>query len=152
MNMTHRKIGPRMSATTKTATTMATAALMALVLGAGSREASAADDVVDDAAARLAFFEAHCVKCHGPDKQKGKVRLDDMPPNAKGLTALERWETVLDVLENGDMPPEDAFAGGRGSGGAPDVSAHADASDEPVPVSQRGGRSAGAARGTVRVA
>ncbi len=61
----------------------------------------------DDAAGRVAFFQTHCVNCHGPDTQEGEVRLDDMPATATGLEAAERWELVLEVLEAGYMPPED---------------------------------------------
>lgn len=46
------------------------------------------------------FYQDHCVKCHGPDKQKGDLRLDTMPPDSPD------WEFVLEVLENGEMPPK----------------------------------------------
>jgi hypothetical protein len=50
------------------------------------------------------FFAQNCVKCHGPEKQKGKVRLD------KAVGALfadeELLETISTVLEAGEMPPE----------------------------------------------
>ena len=52
------------------------------------------------------FFTQHCVKCHGPKKQMGKVRLD------RSLDAIfsdtELLETVVSVLEAGEMPPETA--------------------------------------------
>ena len=52
------------------------------------------------------FFTKHCVECHGPEKQKGKVRLD------LGVDALfadaDLPGTVVAVLEAGEMPPEDA--------------------------------------------
>ena len=52
------------------------------------------------------FFTQHCVKCHGPKKQMGKVRLD------RSLDALlsdaDLLETVVSVLEAGEMPPETA--------------------------------------------
>jgi mono/diheme cytochrome c family protein len=51
------------------------------------------------------FFAQNCVKCHGPEKQKGKVRLD------KAAGALfadkELLETIAIVLEAGEMPPEE---------------------------------------------
>lgn len=58
----------------------------------------------DDAKTMDAFLEQHCVKCHGPDKQKGKLRLDDLkkPPHE-----LEQWKEVLEAIEYGDMPPKD---------------------------------------------
>ncbi|HVJ46240.1 MAG TPA: DUF1592 domain-containing protein [Luteolibacter sp.] len=50
------------------------------------------------------FLEQHCVKCHGPEKQKGKLRLDDLakPPMEAG-----RWKEVLEAIEYGDMPPKE---------------------------------------------
>src|SRR6059058_2394726 len=30
------------------------------------------------------IFEKHCVKCHGPDKQKGDLRLDEKTAALKG--------------------------------------------------------------------
>ncbi|MEZ5299620.1 MAG: DUF1592 domain-containing protein [Verrucomicrobiales bacterium] len=50
-----------------------------------------------------AFFESHCVKCHGPDKQKGDLRLDTLA--APASRDDEAWLAILDVLEAGDMPP-----------------------------------------------
>ncbi len=47
----------------------------------------------------------HCIACHGPEKQKGKVRLD----LAAGDLAADDdlLERVLMVLEDGEMPPSD---------------------------------------------
>ncbi|MEM7143509.1 MAG: DUF1592 domain-containing protein [Verrucomicrobiota bacterium] len=53
-----------------------------------------------------AFFEQNCIECHGPEKQKGKVRLD---LGVEELFANDDLpETVVAVLEAGEMPPEDA--------------------------------------------
>ena len=52
------------------------------------------------------FFTRHCVKCHGPEKQKGKVRLDR--PLAALFSNAELLEPVVSVLEAGDMPPKKA--------------------------------------------
>lgn len=52
------------------------------------------------------FFAQNCVKCHGPEKQNGEVRLD-MPVGTLFADA-ELLETIATVLEAGEMPPEDA--------------------------------------------
>ena len=52
------------------------------------------------------FFAQNCVKCHGPEKQKGKVRLDH--PVDVLFADGELLETVASMLESGDMPPEKA--------------------------------------------
>jgi hypothetical protein len=53
------------------------------------------------------FFKANCVKCHGQKKAKGKVTLHDLDGNLAGEKNLERWELILDVLQAGEMPPEE---------------------------------------------
>ena len=53
------------------------------------------------------FFKAHCVKCHGPEKQKGKVMLHNVDGGLAAGKSLERWELILEVLESGEMPPEE---------------------------------------------
>lgn len=52
------------------------------------------------------FFEEHCVSCHGPKKSKGKVTLHTLE-GISGHDDLEQWETILEMLESGEMPPED---------------------------------------------
>lgn len=49
------------------------------------------------------FVTAHCVKCHGPDKQAGGVRLDDLPTDP--MKDAERWSAVRDQVRDGLMPP-----------------------------------------------
>lgn len=49
------------------------------------------------------FVQAHCVKCHGTDKQLGDIRLDDLP--ADPAKAAKRWEAVRDQIRDGLMPP-----------------------------------------------
>ena len=53
------------------------------------------------------FFKTHCVKCHGPEKQKGKVTLHNVDGGLAAGKSLERWELILEVLESGEMPPEE---------------------------------------------
>lgn len=49
------------------------------------------------------FLEAHCVKCHGANKQSGDVRLDNL--DLKSKDAASRWAAVRDQLRDGLMPP-----------------------------------------------
>lgn len=53
------------------------------------------------------FLKKHCTECHDADKQKGKVRLDDIPFTFKDVQTAERWQKVLNVLNSGEMPPEE---------------------------------------------
>ncbi len=53
------------------------------------------------------FLKEHCVSCHGAEKQKGKVRLDQLDllhPTAPDRALLERVGEQLALQE---MPPED---------------------------------------------
>jgi hypothetical protein len=52
------------------------------------------------------FFTQNCVKCHGPEKQNGEVRLDK--PVGALLADAELLETIATVLETGEMPPKEA--------------------------------------------
>jgi hypothetical protein len=56
----------------------------------------------------LPFLEGHCFDCHGTEKKKGK--LDLSPYTTTEAIALDHrlWKTVLERLEAGEMPPEEA--------------------------------------------
>ena len=53
------------------------------------------------------FMEKHCFNCHGPKKQKGKLRLDTLSSNLIETSATQKWIEVMDSLSLGEMPPED---------------------------------------------
>tara|TARA_Y100000588_G_scaffold185735_1_gene199582 strand:- start:1064 stop:3472 length:2409 start_codon:yes stop_codon:yes gene_type:complete len=54
-----------------------------------------------------AFFEKRCVQCHGPKKQKAKLRLDTLDWTPDDLKNLQTWREIADKLELREMPPED---------------------------------------------
>ena len=49
-----------------------------------------------------------CVGCHGPEKQKGKFRVDTLNPDLVHGEDVNWWLEVFDVISNAEMPPEDA--------------------------------------------
>jgi mono/diheme cytochrome c family protein len=65
------------------------------------------------------IFDRHCVRCHGTDKQKGRLRLDSLESALKGGedgAAIQAGDSarstlVLNVAQLGDkemrMPPPD---------------------------------------------
>ncbi|MEM7014423.1 MAG: DUF1592 domain-containing protein, partial [Verrucomicrobiota bacterium] len=53
------------------------------------------------------FFAEHCVRCHGPEKQKGDFRLDTLPPDFDSSVNAGVWIEVMDILNLGEMPPDD---------------------------------------------
>jgi len=52
------------------------------------------------------FLNDYCVDCHGPKKQKGKLRLDNMSFDLS--SHFDQWADVVDELTNSNMPPEKA--------------------------------------------
>ena len=54
-----------------------------------------------------AFFEQHCIQCHGPEKQKGKLRLDGSQWDRAEQAKLDLWQEIIDRIESGEMPPEE---------------------------------------------
>lgn len=54
------------------------------------------------------FVTANCVKCHGDEKQKGDFRFDELSRDLNDPATAIYWMDVLDIVEIGDMPPEDA--------------------------------------------
>lgn len=53
------------------------------------------------------FLEAYCVKCHGEKKKKGGVRLHQVDGAMNREEELELWELIEELVETGEMPPED---------------------------------------------
>ncbi|MEM6258880.1 MAG: DUF1592 domain-containing protein [Planctomycetota bacterium] len=53
------------------------------------------------------YFEQHCVRCHGPEKSKGKITVHSLSGDLSLGQELEKWESILDMLEFGEMPPID---------------------------------------------
>ncbi len=72
------------------------------LLTLAQRTSLAAEDV--PAKLTKQVIQTHCVKCHGPNKQEGEVRLDDLSSELGRDVA--RWTRVLDQLREGVMPPE----------------------------------------------
>ena len=52
------------------------------------------------------LLQKYCVDCHGPDKQKGDMRLDTIDPDVVGGTSFDQWEDVREAFNTGEMPPE----------------------------------------------
>ena len=50
----------------------------------------------------------YCYECHNAELQEGKVRLDNLNPDLVAGPDAQRWHHALDMINQGDMPPEDA--------------------------------------------
>ena len=53
------------------------------------------------------FFKTYCVKCHGPEKSKGGITVHSLDGDLSAGQELDKWESVLKMLESGEMPPID---------------------------------------------
>ena len=55
-----------------------------------------------------AFLREYCVECHNAEKQKGRVRLDDISFTLDTVERADRWQKILNQINSGEMPPEEA--------------------------------------------
>lgn len=53
------------------------------------------------------FLAEHCYACHGNEKQKRELNLESFTTAASLVEHGERWETVVERLRAGEMPPDD---------------------------------------------
>ncbi|RZN88656.1 MAG: DUF1587 domain-containing protein, partial [Verrucomicrobiaceae bacterium] len=54
------------------------------------------------------IFQKYCYDCHGPDKQKGKLRLDTISTDLiSDHKAAIQWHDVRSAINLGEMPPEE---------------------------------------------
>ena len=70
-----------------------------------ARAADAPQATLD--AKHRAFFKENCLNCHNAEKQKGKVRLDDIAFSVDTVEKADLWQKVLNSINSGEMPPED---------------------------------------------
>ena len=53
------------------------------------------------------FFKEYCIKCHGPDKNKGKLVLHTIKDDFSSEDDSTQWIEILNQLTFGEMPPPD---------------------------------------------
>ena len=53
------------------------------------------------------ILERSCLKCHGGEKVKGEVDFSKIKTETDADSRFELWETVTEMIEEGEMPPED---------------------------------------------
>jgi mono/diheme cytochrome c family protein len=59
----------------------------------------------DFATAGVPFLTKHCVACHGATKKRADLALHVYRDEASVLKDRKRWETVLKMVQAGEMPP-----------------------------------------------
>lgn len=75
-----------------------------LALAGWSDSSTKASDVELDP---FQFMQTHCIGCHGEEKQKGDRRFDRLTLDFEDHDSAWDWEEILDLLNLGEMPPED---------------------------------------------
>src|SRR5262245_21803713 len=81
-------------------------ALITLVLAhGGAASADPAEPSAADTAIR-SFLTQHCLACHGAEKPKGKLRVDELPSREIGEQHRSTWLKVLKRVNAGEMPPK----------------------------------------------
>jgi hypothetical protein len=53
-----------------------------------------------------AFLDQHCLKCHGPEKEKGDLRIDQLSRDFKVGADTHHWAEVIEQVNSGEMPPK----------------------------------------------
>lgn len=53
------------------------------------------------------FFDQHCIRCHGPDKQEGGLRIDQLTADLDDLDSVDHYQNILDEITVSSMPPKD---------------------------------------------
>jgi mono/diheme cytochrome c family protein len=53
-----------------------------------------------------AFLTKHCVRCHGPQKEEGDIRIDRLSRDFKAGLDSHHWAEALDKVNSGEMPPK----------------------------------------------
>jgi hypothetical protein len=49
----------------------------------------------------------YCLDCHDRASRKGEVNLEELSFDLRTFESAEMWQKVLDVMNSGEMPPED---------------------------------------------
>ena len=53
------------------------------------------------------FLQKHCVHCHGEKEPKADLALHSFRDEAAVLKSRKQWQSVVDMVELGEMPPKD---------------------------------------------
>ena len=53
-----------------------------------------------------AFLATHCIRCHGPEKSKGDLRLDQLSRDFKLGADSHHWAEAVEKVNSGEMPPK----------------------------------------------
>lgn len=83
--------------------TVFSAAILLMIASAASGEITAG--VAGYKTLVAPYFEQYCNRCHGPEKSKGGITVHSLNGDLSLGQELDKWESILDMLEFGEMPP-----------------------------------------------
>ena len=69
-------------------------------------DVNASSNIADDRLQSQQFFDSFCISCHGMEKSKGDLRLDQI--DVQKWNAPSLLNDIHTAIESGEMPPEDA--------------------------------------------
>ncbi|WP_437202779.1 DUF1592 domain-containing protein [Planctomicrobium sp. SH664] len=78
-----------------------------------ANHASAANRAIPQTAAPESlkpFLDSHCLDCHQGKNAEGGLDLQALSQNLDSSAAEHRWIRILDRVQSGEMPPQDAVA------------------------------------------
>lgn len=75
-------------------------AILVASLGFGLAGAARAAGQID------VFLEKHCISCHGPEKEKGDLRIDKLSRDFKLGADSHHWAEMIEQVNSGEMPPK----------------------------------------------
>ena len=52
------------------------------------------------------FLQTCCIACHGPEKEKGDLRIDRLTRDFKLGADTHHWAEIIEKVNSGEMPPK----------------------------------------------
>jgi len=77
-----------------------TRSFLLLIAGLGLAGAVRAEEPLEG------FLTKHCLRCHGPEKESGDLRIDQLSRDFKSDLDSHHWAEVVERINSGEMPPE----------------------------------------------
>lgn len=73
----------------------------------GERDRAGSDHLAAEYPATIVpLMKRYCLRCHSTEKQKGELDLERFTGVSQLREDLEPWRKVIEMLDNGEMPPE----------------------------------------------
>jgi hypothetical protein len=74
-----------------------------MLMAVGCRSTFGADSLESDLSP---MFNEYCVRCHGPEKSEGKLRVDQLTADFADHDNAAAWIEIRNAINLGEMPPD----------------------------------------------